>query len=358
MWPDRRLLDLFRIELPIVLAPMAGAMDTGLAIAVAQGGGLGSLPVAMLDEAKMRAQIAAFRAATDRPVNLNFFAHKPPQLNNAREAAWRERLKPYYDELGIDPAAPVPSSDRRPFGAALCAAVEELKPEVVSFHFGLPEAALVKRVKDAGCVVMASATTAEEARWLEAHGCDAVIAQGFEAGGHRGMFICEDPSMQVGTFALVPQVVDAVKLPVIAAGGIGDARGIVAALALGASAVQIGTAYLVCPESTILPPHRAALKMARDDGTAVTNVMSGRLARGIVNRVMRELGPISDAVPEFPLAAGALAPLHARAQAQGSGDFSTLWAGQAASLGREVPARELTLLLAKEAQVLMQRMAG
>ncbi len=358
MWPNARLLELFGIELPIVLAPMAGAMDTGLAIAVAQAGGLGSLPVALLDEARMRAQIAAFRDATDGPVNLNFFAHTPPQLNNAREASWRERLKPYYAELGIDPAAPVPSSDRRPFDAALCAAVEELKPEVVSFHFGLPEAALFKRVKDTGCVVMASATTVEEALWIEAHGCDVVIAQGFEAGGHRGMFLTDNPATQVGTFALLPQIVDAVKLPVIAAGAIGDARGIVAALALGASAVQIGTAYLHCPESTILPPHRAALKTARDDGTALTNVMTGRLARGIVNRVMRELGPISDAAPEFPLAGGALAPLHAKAQAQGSGDFSSMWAGQAASLGREMPARELTLMLAKEAQALMRRMAG
>ena len=358
MWPNARLLELFGIELPIVLAPMAGAMDTGLAIAVAQAGGLGSLPVALLDEARMRAQIAAFRDATDGPVNLNFFAHTPPQLNNAREASWRERLKPYYAELGIDPAAPVPSSDRRPFDAALCAAVEELKPEVVSFHFGLPEAALFKRVKDTGCVVMASATTVEEALWIEAHGCDVVIAQGFEAGGHRGMFLTDNPATQVGTFALLPQIVDAVKLPVIAAGAIGDARGIVAALALGASAVQMGTAYLHCPESTILPPHRAALKTARDDGTALTNVMTGRLARGIVNRVMRELGPISDAAPEFPLAGGALAPLHAKAQAQGSGDFSSMWAGQAASLGREMPARELTLMLAKEAQALMRRMAG
>ena len=358
MWPDRRLLDLFGIEHPILLAPMAGAMDPELAIAVAQGGGLGSLPVAMLDEPKMRAQIAAFRAATDKPVNLNFFTHRPPQINNAREHAWREKLKPYYVEFGVDPAAPVPSSNRKPFDAALCAAVEELKPEVVSFHFGLPEASLVKRVKAAGCLIISSATTVEEARALEANGCDAVIAQGYEAGGHRGMFLTDDLSTQVGTFALVPQIVSAIKLPVIAAGGIGDARAIVAALALGAAAVQIGTAYLFCPESRILPPHRAALKAARDDGTALTNVMTGRPARGIVTRVMREVGPISDIAPEFPLAAGALAPLHAKAQAQGSGDFSSMWAGQAASLGREIPARELTQMLADEAQALMRRMAG
>ena len=242
----------------------------------------------------------------------------------------------------------MPSSNRTPFDAALCAAVEQLKPEVVSFHYGLPEASLVKRVKAAGCKVMSSATTVAEARWLEAHGCDAVIAQGYEAGGHRGMFLTDNLATQVGTFALVPQIADAVKVPVIATGGIADARAVVAALALGASAVQIGTAFLFCPEAKTLPPHRAALKAARDDGTVLTNVMTGRPARGIVNRVMRELGPISAIAPEFPLAAGALAPLHAKAQAQGSGDFSAMWAGQAASLGREMPARELTAKLAEE----------
>ncbi|HEX5211202.1 MAG TPA: nitronate monooxygenase [Pseudolabrys sp.] len=358
MWPDRRLLDLLKIEHPIVQAPMAGAMDTELAIAVAQAGGLGSLPAGMLDAARLRAQVEKFRAATDRPVNLNFFAHKPPVPNNAREHAWREKLKSYYAEFGIDPAAPVPSSNRAPFDDALCAAVQDLKPEVVSFHYGLPAAALVERVKSAGCKVMSSATTVAEARWLEAHGCDVVIAQGVEAGGHRGMFLTEDLTTQIGTFALVPQIVDAVKVPVIASGGLGDARAIVAALALGAAAVQIGTAFLFCPESKITAPHRAALKTVGDDGTVVTNVISGRPARGLINRVIRELGPISDIVPEFPLAGGALAPLHAKAQAQGSGDFTGMWAGQAAALGRELPAARLTAILAEEAQALMRRMAG
>jgi len=357
MWPDRRFLDLVKIENPIVLAPMAGSMDADLAIAVAQAGGLGSLPVGMLDEQKMRAQVAAFRAATAKPVNLNFFANKQPELNNAREHAWRERLKPYYAEFGIDPAAPVPSSNRTPFNGVLCLAVEEIKPEVVSFHYGLPEAALLKRVKDAGCVVMSSATTVAEARWLETNGCDVVIAQGYEAGGHRGMFLTDNLATQVGTFALVPQIVDGVKVPVIAAGGVTDARGIAAALVLGASGAQLGTAYLFCPEAKISAPHRAALRAARDDGTVLTNVMTGRPARGFVNRVMRELGPISDIAPEFPLAAGALAPLHAKALAQGSGDFSPMWAGQSASLGRELPARKLTTQLAEEAQALMRRMA-
>jgi nitronate monooxygenase len=333
-------------------------MDSALAIAVARAGGLGSLPAGMLNAEQVRAQVAQFRGATGhKPINLNFLAHKLPVPNNAREHAWRERLKPYYIEFGIDPAAPAPTASRAPFGAAMCTVVEELKPEVVSFHYGLPEAALVARVKAAGCKVICSATTVAEARFLEENGCDAVIAQGLEAGGHRGMFLSGDLSTQVGTFALVPQVADAVKLPVIAAGGIGDARAIAAALALGAAGVQLGTAFLHCPEATILPPHRAALRAARDDGTVLTNVLSGRPARGLINRAIRELGPISEVVPEFPLASGALAPLHAKAQAQGSGDFSAMLAGQAAALGRELPAGELIARLAAETRVLLQRMA-
>ena len=359
MWPDRRLLELFGIEHPILLAPMAGAMDVALAAAVANAGGLGSLPAAMLDATKLREQVVAFReAAPGKPLNLNFFAHTPPVPNNAREHAWREALKPYYVEFGIDPNAPVPVSNRAPFDEAFCAVVEELQPAVVSFHYGLPEAALVARVKATGARIISSATTVAEAVWLDAHGCDAIIAQGYEAGGHRGMFLSDDLSNQIGTFALVPLIADAVKVPVIATGGIGDARGIVAALALGAAGVQIGTAYLHCPEAKVTPPHRTLLRSARGRDTAVTNVMTGRPARGFVNRVMRELGPISPLAPAFPLAGGALAPLGAKAQAQGSGDFSTMWAGQAAGLGRELPAAELTQALAQEAQALMRRMAG
>jgi nitronate monooxygenase len=351
MWPDRRILDLFKIEHPILLGPMASAVDEKLAIAVAEGGGLGAIPCAMLNAEQLRTQLGKFRAATKAPVNVNFFCHTPPELSNAREVRWRERLKPYYEELGIDPAAPVPTSNRAPFDDAFCAVIEELKPEIVSFHFGLPPAPLYQRVKRAGCLVISSATTVAEARWLEAQGVDAVIAQGFEAGGHRGMFLSDNLATQVGTFALVPQVVDAVKVPVIAAGSVADARGIVAAFALGASAVQLGTAYLHCPESKITPMHRAALREARDDGTAVTNLHTGRPARGLMNRVLREIGPISELAPAFPLAGGALAPLRAKAEAQGSSDFSPMWSGEAAALGRAMPATELTRTLAAEALV-------
>src|SRR5215212_307711 len=293
MWPDRRIIELLKTEFPIVLAPMAGVMDTELVIAAAQGGALGSLPCAMLTADKTREQVNIIRQRVSAPVNMNFFCHKAVEPDPAREAAWRQRLAPYYKEFGLDPAAQVNAANRAPFDAAMCEVVEELKPEVISFHFGLPDRALLKRVKDAGCLVMSSATIVKEAVWLQENGADIIIAQGAEAGGHRGMFLTEDISEQPGTFALLPQVVDAVRVPVIAAGGIADGRGIAAAFALGAAGVQIGTAYLHCPESKAIAPARKALGEASDDATVITNVMTGRPARGVANRVIREVGPVA-----------------------------------------------------------------
>jgi nitronate monooxygenase len=358
MWPDRRLLDLFKTELPIVQAPMAGIMDADLVIAAAQGGALGSLPCAMLSVEKAREQVNIIRQRVSTPVNMNFFCHQAVDIDPSREARWKQRLALYYQELGLDPATPVNIANRAPFDAAMCALVEELKPEVVSFHFGLPEQALIKRVKAAGCLVISSATIVKEAIWLEEHGADAIIAQGAEAGGHRGMFLTENIAEQPGTFALVPQVVDAVKVPVIAAGGIADGRGIAAAFALGAAGVQIGSAYLRCPESRVIAPARVALAQALDDSTVITNVMTGRPARGVANRVMREVGPISPDAPAYPHSATALAPLKAAAEKRGKVDFTNLWAGQAVRLGREMPAAELTRALAGSALARLSKMAG
>ncbi|WP_025036739.1 NAD(P)H-dependent flavin oxidoreductase [Bradyrhizobium sp. DOA9] len=358
MWPDRRLIDLFKTELPIVQAPMAGAMDAELVIAAAQGGALGSLPCAMISPEKVREQVGLIRQRVKAPVNVNFFCHTPVELTREAEARWKQRLSGYYAEYGLDPAAPIAAANRAPFDATFCEVVEELKPEVVSFHFGLPEQALLRRVKAAGCLVLSSATTVEEAVWLEDHGVDAVIAQGAEAGGHRGMFLTDRIAEQPGTFALVPQVADAVKVPVIAAGGIADGRGIAAALALGASGVQIGSAYLRCPESKVSAGGRKALTDARDDSTVITNVMTGRPARGVQNRLMREAGPISPDAPPFPHAATALGPLKAAAEKQGRVDFTNLWAGQAVALGRELPAAELTRDLARLALGRMKALAG
>jgi nitronate monooxygenase len=340
------LTDSLGIELPILQAPMAGVQGSALAIAVSSAGGLGALPCAML-HAAVEAEVASIRAATDRPFNLNFFCHVPPVFDAERERRWREVLSPYYEEFGIAVDDISDSPSRAPFDGAAAALVEALRPPVVSFHFGLPAPALLARVRATGARIVASATTVDEARWLDGRGVDAIIAQGLEAGGHRGMFLGSDATAQLGTFALLPQVVTAVGVPVIAAGGIADASGVAAALALGASAVQIGTAYLLCEEATTRPVHRAALQGDGAGHTALTNLFSGGLARGIVNRVMRELGPIHPLAPPFPLAAAAMAPLRSRAEAAGSGDFSPLWAGQNVSGCKAVPAGILTRELAR-----------
>lgn len=340
------LQKLLGIELPIIQAPMAGVQGSALAVAVSNAGGLGSLPCAMLGLDAMRQELAAIKAQTTKPYNVNFFCHAQPALDVKRETIWRQALSPYFIEYGIDANAIPTGPGRVPFCAAAADVLEEFKPAVVSFHFGLPAPELLERVRRWGAKILSSATTVEEALWLEARGVDAVIAQGLEAGGHRGIFLSEDLSTQVGTFALVPQIAQSVKIPIIAAGGIADARGIAAAMALGAAGVQVGTAYMLCAEATTSAVHRAVLKSDAARVTALTNVFSGRPARGIVNRLMREIGPMSPAAPAFPLATAAIAPLRAKAESQGSSDFSPLWAGQNASGCKETSASQLTRELA------------
>jgi nitronate monooxygenase len=340
------LQDLLGVEIPLLQAPMAGVQGSALAIAVSNAGGLGALPGAMLGPDALRRELTAIRAGTSKPFNVNFFCHSEPPADPEREAAWRKALSPYYRELGIDPATIAAGPGRAPFSADAADVLGDFKPAVVSFHFGLPAAGLLDRVKAMGAKILASATTVDEARWLEAHGVDAIIAQGLEAGGHRGLFLSTDLTTQVGTMALLPQIVQAVKLPVLAAGGIADAPGVAAALKLGAAGVQIGTAYLLCPESTTSAVHRAALKSEKARHTALTNLFSGGPARGIMNRLMWGLGPLSRLAPPFPLASPAVAPLRARAESQGRGDFSPLWAGQNATGCKELPAADLTRELA------------
>ena len=339
------IAQLLGTELPLIQAPMAGAQGSAMAIAVSNAGALGSLPCAMLAPDAIRAEIEAIRQAIgSKPYNVNFFCHHVPVPDAGREAAWRKALAPYYAEFGIDAANIPAGAGRNPFSDAGADVLEAFRPPVVSFHFGLPSEDLLARVRGWGAKVLSSATTVEEAQWLAARGVDAVIAQGLEAGGHRGHFLSHDLSRQVGTFALLPQVLKAVKVPVIAAGGIVDAASARAAMALGAAGVQVGTSYLLCPEATITAPHRAALSGNEEARrhTALTNLFTGRPARGIMNRVMRELGPISAAPPEFPLATAAIAPLRAKAEGQGSGDFSPLWSGQNASGCKAIGAAELT----------------
>jgi nitronate monooxygenase len=339
------LCDLLAIELPLIQAPMAGCQTSELAIAVCGAGGLGSLPAAMLTPEALGKELTAIRAKTDRSFNVNFFCHKPPQPDLAREAQWRALLSPYLEEYGIVLPESAGAGARMPFSAAAADLLEPFKPPVVSFHFGLPSTELFARVKSWGTKVLSSATTVDEAVWLEAHGVDAVIAQGLEAGGHRGMFLSDDIDTQVGTFALLPQILKAVRVPVIAAGGIADAVGVAAAMSLGAAGVQLGTSYLLCPESTTSAVHRAALVENARNHTALTNLFSGRPARGIVNRIMTELGAINRTAPEFPLAAVALAPLRKKAESLGKADFSPMWCGQNPSGCKEISAASMTRAL-------------
>lgn len=335
-WPDRRFVDLSGARVPIVQAPMAGAGGVELAVAAMQGGAVGSLPCALLRAEQVVAQAAEVRGRTEGPLNLNFFCHELGPVPD--EGEWRALLAPFYAEFGIEgPGDPPPL--RRPFDAAMAEVVETVRPELVSFHFGLPDAALLARVRATGAKLIGNATTLAEAQWLAARGCDAIIAQGFEAGGHAGWFL--GGHRPVGLLALIRQIAASVEVPVIAAGGIADGEGIAASLTAGASAVQIGTAYLACPESLVPDAHRALLGTAAE--TVFTNVMTGRVARGFRNRLIDALGPVNNDAPAFPYASNALAPLQARARA----DFGPVWAGQGASLAREMPARELTQRMAE-----------
>jgi nitronate monooxygenase len=332
---------------PLVQAPMAGAQGSALALAVCAAGGVGSLPAAMLSPEALQAELQILSTQATGPWNVNFFCHTPPTVDVAAEARWRETLRPFYDEAGIDPAGLPAGAGRVPFSHAVADGVEPFRPPAVSFHFGLPAPDLLARVKGWGSRVLSSATTVEEALWLEAHGVDAVIAQGLEAGGHRGMFLTDQLGTQIGTFALLPQIVAAVNVPVIAAGGIADAAGVRAAMALGAAGVQVGTAYLCSPEATTSALHRAALMSDAARHTELTTLFSGRPARGIVNRLMRALGPLNPAAPAFPLATPAVAPLRAHFEALGRTDCTPLWSGQNASGCRAVPAAELTAALVR-----------
>lgn len=340
------LSDHWGLQFPLIQAPMAGAQSSAMAIAVCQAGGLGSLPCALLSLEALQAELNAITTATDLPYNVNFFCHLPPPPHPSADAAWRARLQPYFDKWGVDGNAIPTGPGRAPFSHEAADVLEAFKPAVVSFHFGLPAPDLMARVKSWGSQVMASATTLEEAVWLQAQGVDAVIAQGWEAGGHRGIFLNHDLSTQMGTFALLPQLVKAVDVPVIAAGGIADATGVAAAMALGAAGVQVGTAYLLCPEATTSALHRAALASPAAGHTAVTNIFTGRPARGIVNRAIRELGPINAQVPAFPLPAPTMAALRTQAERAGKDDFTPLWAGQNVSGCKAVGAAEITRALA------------
>jgi len=341
----------------LIQAPMAGSQNHRLAAAVLQAGGLGSLPAAMLTAEQLQNELSAFKnsIATENgkanatasqwgsflPVNVNFFCHTPPSKQLDKETAWRQTLSPLYLAHGIDPQSVGSGPGRAPFSEESLKLIGQFQPAVVSFHFGLPKAPWVQQLKNWGLQIWSSATTVEEAKWLEQQGVDAIIAQGLEAGGHRGMFLTEDISTQVGTMSLLPQLAKAVTLPIIAAGGISSPAAVSAAKTLGASAVQVGTAFLTSHEATTSALHRQALLSASAQHTALTNLFSGRPARGIVNKFMRDFGPLNAQAPSFPLATAAVAPLRAAAEARGLSDFSPLWSGQNASDCEALPAADI-----------------
>jgi len=352
-WKTNSTTNYLGIKLPIIQAPMAGANGSAMAVAVARAGGLGSLPCAMLTSEQIEKEVITFRSQTSAPINLNFFCHQNPKTDEARAKKWKDNFLNYYHELGIDPEIKVDAPKRKSFDAELCELVLKIKPEIISFHFGLPDASLIKKIKNEGIKILSSATTVDEALYLESNGCNIIIAQGLEAGGHRGQFLDQDINTQVGTMALIPQIVNAVKIPVIASGGISDARGIIASFVLGASAVQIGTAFLFSNEATISPLHKLALKKAKDNSTVLTNIFSGKPARGILNRVVKEKGPMNYDAPEFPLAGEVLAPLRKVSESNNSSDFMSLWSGQAAALCDSDSAENIVKNLEKEVEHLI-----
>ncbi|MFL6736645.1 MAG: NAD(P)H-dependent flavin oxidoreductase [Sphingomonas sp.] len=349
-WGDRRLIELVGTEHPIIQAPMAGAGDADLCIAAMRGGALGSLPCGMLSPREVRDQVAKIRSRTSAPFALNFFCHSMPR--DVDDSSWRALLEPYYLEFDVEPGNG--GAMRLPFDAEMCGVVEALRPPVVTFHFGLPEQSLLQRVKAMGSIVIGNATDVEEACWLAERGLDAIVVQGFEAGGHRGHFLGSEPDAALGLFALIPLVAAAVSVPLIAAGGVSGGRGIAAALALGASGVQLGTAYLHSPEATISAAHRERL---REGETRFTNLFTGGLARGLSGRLMNDLGPVREEAPPYPLASGALAPIRAAAEKKNDYGFSPMWAGQAAPTGEALPAAELTRKLAADALAIIEREA-
>lgn len=336
-----QFLNKIPVQKPIIQAPMAGVQGSRLAIAVCQAGGLGSLPCAMLSTSQIESEINTIKNATDAPFNVNFFAHTQPDYTAEMQEQWFTALKPLYDELGLTRDDIATTGGRQPFGREQAELIADLQVPVVSFHFGLPNAALLNIVKQSGAVILSSATTVAEAKWLEANGADMIIAQGLEAGGHRGMFLSPDVTLQMGTFSLLPNIIKAVNLPVIAAGGISDRTTAKAAFALGACAVQAGTAFLLADECDTKDFHRKALQSEPAAHTVLTNIFSGGLARGIVNRFVREMGYVSAFAPPFPHASFVTNPLKAKAESLGSQEFSSLWAGQNALLARPGGAKQI-----------------
>lgn len=342
------LLSLLNIQLPILQSPMVGVSTPRLAAAVSSAGGLGSIGIGASNVEQARAMIRETAALTDKPFNVNLFCHAPAIHDSARETQWLNVLAPFFAEFdAVAPAALREIYTSFVEDPDMLQMLLEEKPAVVSFHFGLPPQSAIDALKDAGIILLCSVTNLAEAQLAEHAGVHALVAQGYEAGGHRGVF---DPQQdtEMGTFALVRVLTSACKLPVIAAGGIMDGTGIKAVMQLGASAAQLGTAFILCPESSANRAYREALKGSRAHQTKVTSVISGRPARGMVNRNFTLLATAATALPDYPLTYDANKALNAAATAHANTDFAVQWAGQGAPLARELPAAALVNLLVAE----------
>tara|TARA_B100000315_G_scaffold83135_1_gene76108 strand:- start:566 stop:1603 length:1038 start_codon:yes stop_codon:yes gene_type:complete len=333
-----------KTELAIIQAPMAGVQNAKLAVAVCEAGELGSLPCAMLSAELLKSELDYLSQHTDKPYNLNFFCHQTPDYTLAQQTAWHNLLTPYFDEFAVDVSQFTRNASRQPINQQIIDIIAPYAPAVVSFHFGLPSREIVSQIKAWGGTVLSSATTLDEARWLQTNGADAVIAQGIEAGGHRGHFLSMDLSLQPTTAQLVRECVE-LDIPVIAAGGICTAEDVAQYQALGVAAVQVGSAYLLCEEATTSALHREVLKTVAPDSTELTTLFSGRPARGISNRVMQELGAMPEQAPPFPYASIAMTALRAKAEAKGDSGFSPLWCGERFIVREGINAQQITELL-------------
>ena len=351
MWKDKRLCDLLGIVHPIIQAPMAGASTPEMAVAVANAGGMGSLGCAMQTVDQVAQDMLQIRQHTNRAINLNFFVHPAPQANSKTADAAQKRLESWYETLDADDM-PEAVETHFPFDAAMCDTVIRLAPKVVSFHFGLPDAAMIEALKNAGIVILSSATSEAEAIYLEENGADAIIAQSYEAGGHSGWFLPRGTAEVAGTMTLVPRIVDAVRVPVIAAGGIADGRGIAAALILGAAGVQIGTAFLATPECMASQTHKNALLSASGDGTMMSKAFSGRRARTIVNNYASEMAEVTD-WPDFPIMNTLTGPIRKASVKADKPDAIALWSGQAVGLIRAESTTKVFERLVSETKTLI-----
>ncbi len=355
VWSQNNFTKALNIKYPIIQAPMASAASIELASEVSNAGGLGSLGLSYHKIENILPDYKKILSKTNHSINLNFMTHKEPSKNDIKAKKYMNEVKKYYEEYKV---AEIPNliNTTETFNKEHLELLLEMNPKIVSFHFGLPQQDYIQSIKNQNIYIISSATTVKEAKILEDSGADAIIAQGYEAGGHRGTFASSYKEGEIGLFSLLPQVVEATSVPVIAAGGIANGKGIAAALMLGAQGVQIGTAFLSCPEASVHPLWKDAISNASTRDTRITSAFTGRPARGIVNRLVIDMENKNDIIPDFPTVGSVIKPLANIAATNGKDDFLSLWAGQSAPMNRNISASELIELLAEETSLIFNNL--